>query len=95
MGRGQTRAERLELDCLLASAVGVLEPITKQSPAEARKKETYTEAEKVRVNVATDIFKKLAPSSLNIGGQPNNPLGVTLQIVLNEDRTDEKTDKSI
>lgn len=85
MGRGQTRAERLELDCLLASAVGVLEPITKQSPAEARKKETYTEAEKVRVNVATDIFKKLAPASINIGGQPNNPLGISLNIVLQSD----------
>jgi hypothetical protein len=62
---------------MLESSAAVLEETI------SAEKVNVSEEEKERRRVATEVFKKLAPSSINIGGQPNNPLSVVNLITTN------------
>lgn len=90
-GRKGWKAE-FDAACMLSAAAGRLIKVENITPAEAKKDDFFSELEKEKRRIALEVFKKLAPNNVNIGGQPNNPLGISLEIVLHEDRSNAKTD---
>ena len=70
--KGDTRMNRFHVECLYASVIGIIENVTDK---EFIKKTTpLTEREKKRIETAIEVFKKLTPSNVNLGGQPGNPI---------------------
>lgn len=83
--------KNFDMACMLGTATGILENFL----SIGKKEIDLSEEEKERRRVAIEVFKKLAPSNINVGGQKDNPLGITLEIVLNEDRAYKEADQSI
>ena len=70
--KGDTRMNRFHVECLYASAIGIIENVSDKKFI--KESTPLTEREKKRIDTAIEVFKKLTPSNVNLGGQPGNPI---------------------
>lgn len=70
---GITRAQRLSLDCTLASAVGIIDLVMSEREAE------LTPILKERYEAAKVVFTKLAPTNVNLSSKSEVAVTVSRQ----------------
>jgi hypothetical protein len=65
--------------CMLGQSAGVLIAAQNIEPQEAAKKDFFSELNREKRRIALEVFKKLAPSNINVGGQKDNPLNLLIE----------------